>query len=132
MSANKSGKSLENMIVGPLDAHGITYRRQVSLAARSIYRKRIRVDVLIDPEPRLPAGLIIEGKWQDVTGTAEEKLPYLIINIKRYYPYPTIIVIDGDGFSPGAVEWAGKQVDDENLIGVVTLKEWNSWCNREL
>jgi len=127
-----SGQTFEGVIESLFTSNGIRVARQVQLSETSIYGKRIRVDFLTEPDSRVPKGLIVEAKWQDVTGTAEEKLPYLVINIKRFYPYPTIVVIDGHGFTAGAIRWIKRQVDNEKLIGVFSIKEFISWCNREL
>lgn len=75
--------------------------------------------------------LIIESKWQSVGGTADEKLPYLCMNIKQRYPYPTIIVLGGEGWHPGAVEWIQCQVDGERLLHVLSVEEFMKWCGKQ-
>jgi hypothetical protein len=130
--ANAAGQTLEGVIYDLLLRKGIEYDVQVTVGERSIFGKRIRVDVLILPCARFPEGLIIEAKWQDVTGTAEEKLPYLWLNIIEYYPYPTMIIIDGSGFSSGAIDWIKSKIDGKKLIAVKSVQEFMSWCNREL
>ena len=130
--ANAAGQTLEGVVSDLLARKGIDYHEQVTVGERSIFGKRIRVDFLILPCVQFQAGLIIETKWQDVTGTAEEKLPYLWLNITGYYPYPTMIVLDGSGFTSGAVDWIKGKIDGEKLIAVKSVQEFMSWCNREL
>jgi len=130
--ANAAGQALEGVVSDLLTRRGIVFEEQVTVGEVSIFGKRIRVDMLIPPCVRFPAGLIIEAKWQDVTGTAEEKLPYLWLNITKFYPYPTMVVIDGSGFSDGAIDWIKSKVDGEKLIAVKSVQEFMSWCNREL
>lgn len=132
MAANVSGRTFESVISGLMGVKGIKFDTQVTLPIRSIFGKQIRVDVLIEPCDRFPNGLIIESKWQDVTGSAEEKLPYLVMNIKTRYPFPSIVVIDGHGFTSGALEWLRDEVDGDKLLAAFSIKEFISWCNREL
>jgi hypothetical protein len=132
MLANTSGRTFESVVIGLIGSKGIDFIPQAALPIRSIFNKQVRVDILIEPCSRVPNGLIVECKWQDVTGSAEEKLPYLVLNIKRQYPYPSIIVIDGDGFTDGAIEWTRTQVDGKRLLAVFSIREFISWCNREL
>jgi hypothetical protein len=130
--ANASGHVFESVVNGLMASKRIDYIPQATLDALSIFGKRIRVDVLVEPCVRIPDGLIIEVKWQGSLGSAEEKLPFLVINIKQCYPYPTIVVIDGDGFSSGSIEWIRDQVDGSKLLAVFSSKEFITWCNREL
>lgn len=127
--ANLSGRTFEGIVEDALLRKGLTPDFQCWLDAYSIFNKRIRVDVKIDPCTLFPDGLIIEAKWQDVGGSAEEKLPYLVLNAKHRYPYPTIVIIDGKGWSEGAIEWLRAQVDD-HLIAVYSTREFISWVNR--
>lgn len=132
MGANTSGKTFESVISGLLESKGINFISQAALPIQSIFGKRIRVDFLIPPCEQAPIGLIVEAKWQDSTGSVEEKLPYLVMNIYQHYPHPTIIVIDGQGFSDGALQWLNEQVDGDELLHVFSITEFISWCNREL
>lgn len=77
-------------------------------------------------------GLSIECKWQDVGGSADEKYPYLVANIKKRFPCPAIIVVDGGGPKPGAIQWLKSQVDGVKLLHVFNLAEFCSFVNREI
>lgn len=132
MAANASGKTLEGVIFSTLKNKGLSPVPQCDLGVTSIFGKRIRVDFLIEPCVRVPNGLIIESKWQDVAGSAEEKFPYLVLNIKQRYPYPAIIIADGNGASAGAIFWIRDQVDGEHLLAVYSIAEFLSYCNRKL
>ena len=131
-AANRSGRTLEDVIASVLRSKGIPHEPQATLTQCSIYGRDTRVDFLVRPCGSIPRGLIIEARWQDVTGSAEEKLPYLVLNIKRSYPCPAIIVIDGHGFSGGALGWLRAEVDGEKLLAVMSIREFISWCNRKI
>lgn len=142
--ANKTGGSLESFVDNTLRHQGYRqvddreleayivnertgyYARQVKLGT-GIYGTGIQVDFLIYGESRSEP-LIIECKWQQSTGTADEKLPYLVANIRECYPHPTCIVIDGDGFRPGAINWLKRQ-KDKKVVAVLGMTEFHTWAN---
>lgn len=49
--------------------------------------------------------LIIESKNQNTAGSVDEKLPYLVHNINERYTHKAIVIINGDGFKKGVVNW---------------------------
>lgn len=50
--------------------------------------------------------VIVEAKAQEEGGSADDKVPGLIMNIWETYPLPTIIVHSLDGFRAGLFDWA--------------------------
>ncbi len=126
--ANHSGRMAEDVIAGILDARRYHYQRQVAVGT-SIYGTTLRADFLADDIPGYPGGLIIESKWQDTGGTADEKLPFLVLNIEQRYSHPTIIVLEGEGYRPGAEQWLRGQISGK-LVGVYSLKQFMSWMFR--
>ena len=81
----------------------------------------------------------IECKWQQSSGSVDEKFPYLYLNCIEKMPEPTIIIIvDGGGAKPGAVEWLKSAAissrywkDDkpQKEILVMDLTSFISWAN---
>jgi hypothetical protein len=98
----------------------------------NIYGGAIEADLLVMGLARFPDGLVIESKWQDSKGTADEKFPYLVENIRRCYPCPVIVVPDGSGARPGAIRWLRDQVDGTHLLAVLSIAELMTWCSRNL
>ena len=84
----------------------------------------------------------IECKWQQVSGSVDEKLPYLYLNSIEVMPEKHIlIVIDGAGWKSGAIPWlknaaaSKKYITPENedkKIEVLSLTEFMTWANRVL
>jgi len=104
------------------------YAKQMYLC-KGIYETKIYGDfVLFHPEKH-PECLIIESKWQQTGGTADEKLPYTIMNMKEKYPYPTILVIDGGGYRSGAINWVKNQIGGK-LLNVFNMSEFHTWVNQ--
>jgi hypothetical protein len=62
----------------------------------------------------------------------DEKLPYLVSNIREGYHVPAVIVADGGGHRPEALRWLRGQVDGTHLVGVFSLVEFLTWANRAL
>jgi hypothetical protein len=97
---------------------GLDYRRKL-VVGKTVYGRDREVDVLFR---HAASGnrLCVEAKYQRVSGTADEKLPYAVLNLKTL-PLPGVIVYGGGGFHQGALHWlcANTQATD-----VARLPEW--------
>ena len=154
--ANKFGQVLESTVEATLQGHGYfkvghnvskkqqreyilnstllpkRYARQVYIGT-GIYESDIYVDFYVVGSDAIPSGLIIECKWQQESGSVDEKFPYLNLNIKDCYPAPAVVVVDGGGMKPGAISWFKKQVNlNPNLLAVYTLASFIAWANHNL
>lgn len=124
--ANRTGDVAEEVVGAVLRAYGVQYIRQQRIG-EGVYKGRMmKVDFFLPDHE-----LIIESKWQSVGGSADEKLPYLCLNIKQRYPYPTIIVLGGRGWCAGSVEWITAQVDGERLLHVLSVEDFMKWCGKQ-
>jgi hypothetical protein len=144
-TATRTGKRLEEFITHSLEETNYTfierrkwktaryldqpiYTRQLYLG-KSIYGSDVYGDfVLFHPEKH-PDGLVIESKWQQVSGSVDEKLPFLVQNIKEKFPINAIIIIDGGGFKRGAIEWVRSQIGGR-LINVFSMSDFQKWVNK--
>ena len=144
-TANRTGNSLESFIENLLNTNGYgkvpwhrfeaskslgqpVYAKQMPVC-QSIYETQVKVDYILYHPERHPQGLIIEAKWQQTGGTADQKYPYFVLNIQQKYPYKTIVILDGQGYSPGAAKWMKSMVGN-NLLHVFTMAEFMAWANR--
>ncbi len=101
----------------------------------TIYGHRGRTEFLaLSPKRNLEVR--IECKWQQVSGSVDEKLPYLYLNAVQAMPEKVIVlVVDGPGWKKGAVEWlrcaAKNHLYDtqEKKIFVFNLSEFLAWSN---
>lgn len=128
--ANSSGRRSEDVIATVLHGQGLEFTRQAQIGW-TIYGGSLCVDFLVTNAAGFPAGLIIESKWQDVGGSADEKFPYLVANL-RAAQLPSVIVIHGGGQRDGAIAWLRSQVDGEKIIAAFALEEFISWAYRSL
>ncbi|WP_238360547.1 PD-(D/E)XK nuclease superfamily protein [Iningainema tapete] len=133
--ANSSGKSSEHIIGCFLEQRGFRVRYRYQLPCQGIWGNDIIVDIFCQGIPRFRNGLILESKWQDSSGSAFQKIPYAIENIKNKYPCETILIIDGEwmrkGVGKNAFEWAKAQIGGK-LFAVYTFAEFASWVMKEL
>lgn len=106
----------------------LLYARQVPLGP-SIYESPIRADFALFHPDKWPTGLVLETKWQQSTGSIDEKFPYLVMNIKERYHYPTIIILDGGKYKPGAEQWLRRQVEGK-LHHVFSMADFQRWSNQ--
>ena len=77
------------------------------------------VDVLFR-DARNGNRLAVEAKYQRVKGTADEKLPYAVLN-QETLPLPSVIVYGGGGFHLGALHWLCANARATDIAG---LAEW--------
>jgi PD-(D/E)XK nuclease superfamily domain len=131
-NSNKHGTAAELIIGAMLRTARCEYTTQVDVG-RSIYGTTIRADFVLHNLIEFPGGLVLESKWQDSEGTADEKFPYLVANIHGAgYGYPVVVVLGGNGYKPGAVVWIRQQVDGRRLLAVFSWEELQSWLLRNV
>jgi hypothetical protein len=107
---------------------GKQFARQVPCGT-SIYETKRKCDFLVLNKEKFPEGLIIECKWQESNGSVDEKYPFTVFNILKI-GVPTIILLDGGGYKPAAMEWLRKQANPSKaLIGVYNMQEFQKMAN---
>ncbi len=144
-TANRTGKALEEFITHLLKEKSYThidrnkwktaryldqpiYTRQLYLC-KSIYGTAVYGDFVIFHPEKHPDCLVIESKWQQVAGSVDEKLPFLVKNIKEKFSIKAVIVIDGGGQKKGAIEWVKNQIGG-NLLDVFSMSDFQKWVNK--
>lgn len=144
--ANYTGNSLENFIENILNHKGYRFIENKSFKAaccleqaiyscqftigHGIYDTPIKCDFILHHPVKYPNCLVIESKWQESSGSTDEKFPYLVLNIKEKSAYPTIIVLDGGGCKPGAEQWLRHQVGGQ-LLHVFNMMEFQRWSHSD-
>lgn len=82
----------------------------------------------------------VECKWQQASGSVDEKFPYLYLNcIFSFEETEIILIIDGGGFKKGSKEWLQRKIaerwlqnDDKKHIQVMSISEFTAYFNRNL
>lgn len=127
--ANVTGKSAEHIIRCILTDKGYSVKRNFPKYI-NIYGEDSKPDLFVQGIPGHEQGIIIEVKYQSVGGSVDEKYPFLIENIKTKYPYPAVIVIDGNGYRAGALTWLKMHIDGKKLIAIFDINEFLHWTNK--
>ena len=70
----------------------------------------------------------IECKLQTVAGSVDEKLPYTLMNMNQHDGVK-IIIIDGDGWKDGAVDWLYNASKNTDVL-VMNLKEFKKFVSK--
>ena len=111
--ANLEGKKFETVIKEFLDDEGIAYVKEQPFT--SIYNHKARMDFYLTD-----FDLAIEAKHQNVAGTVDEKIPYVMHNLESHPASRGVLVLNGDHWDtkPGIYHWAkqfaeasSKQID---------------------
>lgn len=141
--ANRTGRRLERTISEYLEDAGY---REVQPAAlfwamrelgqsiyaqqletgRDLYGKVRRVDFVCYHPRKWPQCLVIQAKWQAARGSVEEKYPFEVLSVQQN-EYPTIIVLDGGGYSPGAETWLRSRAGKNQLKHVFDIGEFQRY-----
>ncbi len=142
--ANRRGRTLENAVRDLLseDYQQVSASRFFALCelgqsifaeqcniGRDIYGKQRFVDFILYHPRRWPECLVIQCKWQASRGSVEEKYPFEVLST-QLNPFPTIIVLDGGGYSPGAASWLQQQAGKDKLLHVLNLGEISRFHSR--
>ncbi|MEO8707288.1 MAG: PD-(D/E)XK nuclease superfamily protein [Kofleriaceae bacterium] len=80
--------------------HGLVVYREVNLG-KTIIGKDRQIDVFV-VRPADQRAIAIECKYQDVQGTADEKIPYALDDLEALW-VPGILVYSGRGWSRGVL-----------------------------
>jgi hypothetical protein len=104
----------------------------------TIYGHKGKTEFLLKSE-KYEMDIRIECKWQQVAGSVDEKLPYLYLNAIEAMPEKEIIIlIDGDGWKAGAIQWLKESIEGNKYtnvfnhgknIRVFSIAEFFKWVN---
>jgi hypothetical protein len=156
-TANTQGKILENTVVPAFEDRGfqvVPYSKWIKapqsfgkelllkhVPYKTIYGHPGYTEFLVKSQ-RCGLNTRIECKWQQSTGSVDEKFPYLYLNCIEAMPENDIIIVaGGGGMKKGALTWL-KQAVQRNLylaesttqknIQVFSIDEFLRWANRTL
>lgn len=117
MTGNEYKKLIGRYLVSAYGPRGLSVYEEVHLGT-SIIGKQRRIDLFVlGPEGQ---ALCVECKYQDSSGTADEKIPYALNDLAAQR-IPGVIVYAGSGFSAGVLhllqgsEYAAYCLPDETL-----------------
>ncbi len=116
-----SGKDLQQKVAHLGSSLGLVVETEVGVGRR-VWGARRRIDVVLKhPETRVSLG--VECKFQGGAGSAEEKIPATLEDI-RAWPIRGIVVYSGAGFSTNMESYllsTGMAVELDDLASWLTL-----------
>ncbi len=116
--ATQHGTSLEDQVAALAEALGLKVERKVKVGYRLWGRRRV-IDLVLR-KPGTDKILGVECKYQQVAGTAEEKILALLEDMK-HWPIPGILVIGGEGFSD---KMRAYLLSTGKVVEIAHLEEW--------
>lgn len=143
--ANKQGKVLENFVRTVLLPHGfnnMSYAKWKDsgepvntlvegVPYTTIYGTVGRTEFLLVLKNKY---IRIECKWQQSSGSVDEKYPYLFENMKRVPEQFVVVLLDGGGYKPSARSWLKSQCLNCTTkdIKLFDMAEFMAWSNKNL
>ena len=149
--AGKTGGTLEAVVSKILEEKGFEiiqyslYKKNPSLYEdgeillrnvpyTSIYNHKAKTEFLLKSK-KYGLNIRIECKWQQSSGSVDEKFPYLYLNCVQAMPEKDIfLIVDGGGYKEGARNWLKRAVEDkwqsnDKNIKLMNLSEFIMWAN---
>lgn len=153
--ANRSGRVLENVVESIYRSHGyeiLAYSEHVKDEAKHTGKRLLLKHVpytsiyghaAVSEFVALEANgerVRIECKWQQSSGSVDEKFPYVYLNAVEAMPEERVIIlVDGGGAKPNAVAWLRRaaeqgmyQAGRRKSIRVMGMAEFTAWVNAVL
>jgi hypothetical protein len=131
--STRTGGVLERMILPALDQGGYSYDTQVKLGKRLGIGKHV-VDAIARKDDRQ---LLISLKWQQVSGTAEQKVPFEIIclleALEAGVHHKAYLVLGGEGWTLRTFYTGGglkRFLVDSDKVEVLTLEGFVGRANQ--
>jgi len=127
-----TGGVFEAMIVPPLKRNGYAYQPQQRVADRPGGHRHI-VDAIAEKDGHQ---YLISLKWQQVGGTAEQKVPFEVISLIEAVQEggftKAYLVLGGDGWTLREYYIGGglkKHIVDSDKVEIVTLERFVAMAN---
>jgi hypothetical protein len=120
--ADISHRALIARLIAICTERGVPFRTGVPIG-ETPFGQSFKADLCVD----LPgfADLVIIARYQDQSGSAEQKLPFLVMAITRTRR-PVLVVLDGAGWSQGALDWMAERKGDR-VIDTVDLDGFDAF-----
>ena len=129
----RTGDVLEQMILPALRQGGYEYATRVEIGRRLGLGRHI-VDVVAKKDDQ---DILISLKWQQVSGTAEQKVPFEVICLSEALQddrfTKAYVVLGGEGWSLRDFYTTGglaRHLTSADLVGIVTLERFVALANQ--
>jgi len=129
-----TGGVLENMIIPALRRGGYEVQKQVHIGVRFGKKGKHKVDAIAI---RDATKILVSSKWQQVSGTAEEKVPYEVMCLAEAVADndefdKAVVILGGDGWALRDFYISGglsKFMRNVEKVKIVTLERFIALAN---
>ena len=137
-AGTRSGTVFQTIVQPALERNGYQISRQ-SIVGKGLGGGSHRLDYLA----LTPSGekLVISLKWQEVSGTADEKIPFEVIKLLELVEQDpsfarAYIILGGDGMRPRLRKYytdgsLARWIIDSDKVRCLTLNQFIKACNRQ-
>jgi hypothetical protein len=105
-------------------------KRRVALTNtpyESIYNHDARMEFLLIMKG-YARDILVQAKRQRVSGSVDEKLPYIYLNALKNLPErATLFVYDGTGWKKGGIKWMRAKAKEHDGLYVMKFDEFKKW-----
>ena len=129
----RTGEVLERMVLPALENGGYEHRTGVNIGQR-LGQGRHKVDVLAQKNDET---FLVSLKWQQVSGTAEQKIPFEVISLSYAMQdgdfSGAYLVLGGDGWSLRDFYTGGgldEHLTHPELVKILTLEQFVALANK--
>ena len=131
----RTGNVMEQMVLPALEMGGYKIRRSVDIGKR-LRVSRHKIDVLTDDTQGRQR--LISLKWQQVQGTAEQKIPFEVIcladtMIRDERFYKAYLVLGGEGWRYKDFYLSGgltPYIANADMVSIVSLEQFVTLANQ--
>lgn len=131
----RTGNVMEQMVLPALEMGGYKIRRSVDIGKR-LGVSRHKIDVLTDDTQGRQR--LISLKWQQVQGTAEQKIPFEVIcladtMIRDERFYKAYLVLGGEGWRYKDFYLSGgltPYIANADMVSIVSLEQFVTLANQ--
>ncbi len=129
----RTGEVLERMVLPALENGGYTPRLGVNIGKR-LGQGRHKLDILAQKDGKT---FLVSLKWQQVSGTAEQKIPFEVISLSYAMQdgdfSGAYLVLGGDGWSLRDFYTSGgldEHLTHAELVKILTLEQFVALANK--
>jgi hypothetical protein len=135
-----SKKSLKTIGSGQLcrvtNGHPFYATNAQVLDIHSLYGVPWCLDILLWHPDKFPLGLVVEAKWQSVSGSTEDKLPFSVLSLAgiRDGGKANIValMLDAAAMRPCVQEWVTAECARRQILLFRSPSAWAHWAHRAL
>ncbi len=133
----KTGQVLERTVIPALETAGYAYKRQARIG-RKPDGSSYTADLLVT-DPVTGRRIVVSLKWQQVPGTAEQKIPFEVMVLSDLLESgkcaEVYLVLGGTGWTPTLKDFylhggLSKHMPAADRVKIVTLEEFIERANK--